>query len=56
VGISGRELGTRKWEMRCMWWICFVSVYENKRMKPFEIVLRRSRGRKRKNGGGGKSN
>jgi hypothetical protein len=24
-----------------MWWIYFVSIYENKRMKSVEIVLRR---------------
>jgi hypothetical protein len=31
----------------------FVFIYENRRMKPVEIVL--SRGEKRKNNGGGKS-
>jgi hypothetical protein len=34
----------------------FVSIYENRRMKPVEIVLRREGGGKRKNNGGGKSN
>jgi hypothetical protein len=32
----------------------FVSIHENRRMKPVEIVLRRERG-KRENNGGGKS-
>jgi hypothetical protein len=26
------------------WWICFVSVYENKTMEPIEIFLRRKDG------------
>jgi hypothetical protein len=34
----------------------FVSIYENKRMKPVEIVLRTGGEEKRKNDGGGKSN
>jgi hypothetical protein len=34
----------------------FVSIYENRRMKPVEIVLRREGGGKRKNNGAGKSN
>jgi hypothetical protein len=34
----------------------FVSIYENKRMKPVEIVLRNGGGRKRENDGEGKSN
>jgi hypothetical protein len=35
----------------------FVSIYENRRMKPIEIVLRRGqRVGKRENDGGGKSN
>jgi hypothetical protein len=29
-----------------MWWICFVSIYENRRMKTVEIVLRSGRGEK----------
>jgi hypothetical protein len=33
----------------------FVPIYENRRMKPVEIVLRRGEGKKRKNDGGGKS-
>jgi hypothetical protein len=37
-------------------WICFVSVYENRRIKPVEIVLRRGEGRSRENNGRGKSN
>jgi hypothetical protein len=31
----------------------FVSIYENRRMKPVEIVLRRGRGRKTQNDGEG---
>jgi hypothetical protein len=27
-----------------MWWMYFVSIYENRRMKPVEIVLRRGEG------------
>jgi hypothetical protein len=34
----------------------FVFIYENRRMKPAEIVLRRQRGGKRVNHGEGKSN
>jgi hypothetical protein len=30
-----------------MWWMYFVPVYENKRMKPVEIVLRRGGREKR---------
>jgi hypothetical protein len=37
-------------------WIYFVFIYENRRMKPVEIVLRRGRGRRRENDIGGKSN
>jgi hypothetical protein len=33
--------------------MCFVSVYENRKIKAFEVVLRRGR---RENKGGGKSN
>jgi hypothetical protein len=36
--------------------MCFVSIHENRRTKPVEIVLRRGRRRKRKNDGGGESN
>jgi hypothetical protein len=32
----------------------FVSIYENRRMKPVEIVLRRREGGKRENDGRGK--
>jgi hypothetical protein len=35
---------------------CFVSIHENRRMKPAKIVLRRGTGGKRKNDRGGKSN
>jgi hypothetical protein len=34
----------------------FVSIYENRRMKPVEIVLRSGEGEKRENDGGGKFN
>jgi hypothetical protein len=34
----------------------FVSIYENRRMKPVEIVLRRWGGGKRENNGRGKFN
>jgi hypothetical protein len=34
----------------------FVSINENRRMKPVEIILRMERGEKRKNDGGSKSN
>jgi hypothetical protein len=36
--------------------MCFVSICENRRMKPDEIVLRRGGSRKRETDGGGKSN
>jgi hypothetical protein len=29
-----------------IWWMHFVSIYENTRMKPIEIVLRRKGGRR----------
>jgi hypothetical protein len=32
--------------------MCFVSLYENRKMKPVEIVLRRGRLGKRENDGG----
>jgi hypothetical protein len=35
--------------------VCFVSIYDNRTIKPVEIVLR-SREEKRENNGGGKSN
>jgi hypothetical protein len=38
VGVSGREEGIRKGGI---WWMCFVFIYENRRMKPVAIVLRR---------------
>jgi hypothetical protein len=40
--------------MRVYRWICFVSMYENRRMKSVEIVLRRGKGKK-ENSRGGKS-
>jgi hypothetical protein len=36
--------------------MCFVSIYENRRMKSVVIILRRWGGRKRDNDGGRKSN
>jgi hypothetical protein len=36
-----------------MWWVSFVFIYENKRMKSVEIGLRRGWG---ESNGGGKSN
>jgi hypothetical protein len=36
--------------------MCFTSRYENRRMKPVEIVLRRGRGGKRENDAEDKSN
>jgi hypothetical protein len=37
--------------------MCFVSIYENRKMKPVEIVLRSGGGgEKRENDGGNKSN
>jgi hypothetical protein len=36
--------------------MCFVSIYQSRRMKPVEIVLRRGGGRRRKNDEGGESN
>jgi hypothetical protein len=29
-----------------MWWICFLSIYENRRMKPVEFIVRRGRGKR----------
>jgi hypothetical protein len=40
VGTSGRGVGTRKGAMICIWWMYFVSIYKNRRMKSVEIVLR----------------
>jgi hypothetical protein len=37
-------MNTRKGGMRCRRWMYFVSIYENRRMKPLEIVLRRREG------------
>jgi hypothetical protein len=31
-------------------WMCFASIYENRRIKPVEIVLRSGRGRKNDGG------
>jgi hypothetical protein len=36
--------------------MCFVSIYENRRMKPVEIALKRGGEGKRENDRGGKSN
>jgi hypothetical protein len=51
---SGKGVGTRKGEWGNIWYIYFVSIYENRRMKPVEIVLRGEG--KGENDGGGKSN
>jgi hypothetical protein len=42
----------RKGEGRCIWWVYFVSIYENKRVEPVEIILRREKEEKRENNGG----
>jgi hypothetical protein len=39
-----------KGEIRCIYWMYFVSIYENRRMKPVEIVLRIGGGRKNERG------
>jgi hypothetical protein len=43
-------------EWRWIWWIYFVFIYKNRRMKSVETVLSRRRGRKTENNGKGKSN
>jgi hypothetical protein len=53
VGTSGMGMGTMKGEWECIWWIYFVSIYEDRRMQPVEIILRKG---KREIDGGGKSN
>jgi hypothetical protein len=55
-GYQWGEESHRKREGGCIWWICFVSIYENRRMKFVEIVLRREGGGNRENDGVGKSN
>jgi hypothetical protein len=42
VGASGREKA--KGEGRLIWWVYFEFVYENRTMKPVEIVLRSGEG------------
>jgi hypothetical protein len=37
-------MDTTKGEQGCIWKMYFVSIYENRRMKPPKIVLRRRRG------------
>jgi hypothetical protein len=37
-------VGTRKGGIRYIWWVYFVSIYEDRRIKPNEIVLRRGKG------------
>jgi hypothetical protein len=44
VGISGKEVGIRKGRMSVNMVDYFVFIYENRRMKPGEIVLRRGKG------------
>jgi hypothetical protein len=36
----GGEWAQGKVEWGCIWWMCFVSIYENRRMTLVEIVLR----------------
>jgi hypothetical protein len=48
--------GTRKRRMRIYMVDYFISTYENRRMKPVEIVLRMGIWEKRENDGGSKSN
>jgi hypothetical protein len=43
---GGRGVGTRKGMRMYTWWMYFVSIYENGRMKHVEIVLRRQKGEK----------
>jgi hypothetical protein len=57
VSIPGREVGRRKGRMRVyMIHVLCIHIYENRRMKPAKIVLRRGGGEKRENDGGSKSN
>jgi hypothetical protein len=44
---NGSRVGTRKGQMRCIWWMCFVSIYENRRMKPVAVVLLRTTKKRR---------
>jgi hypothetical protein len=39
-----------------MWWMYFVTIYENRRRKSVKIILRRREGEKREKDGRGKSN
>jgi hypothetical protein len=51
VGTSGRWGVIRKRGLRVNMMDVFISIYENRRTKPVEIVLRRGRGKREKNGG-----
>jgi hypothetical protein len=51
----GRGRVKRKFEKGQIWLIYFIYWYENRTMKPLEIVLRRGEGM-RKNDGGGEPN
>jgi hypothetical protein len=46
IGRGGKKGRRRKNEGRQIRWMCFVFVYENRTMKPIEIVLRRGEGDK----------
>jgi hypothetical protein len=41
---NGVGCAQRKGGWGCIWWIYFVAIYESRRMKPVEIILRRERG------------
>jgi hypothetical protein len=36
VGTNRSRVDTGKGEWGCIWWMCFISIYENRRMKPVE--------------------
>jgi hypothetical protein len=44
VDTSGREEGKQRSEGGQTWWSTFLYVYENRTIKPVEIVLRREEG------------
>jgi hypothetical protein len=51
VGTNRRGKGIRKGKRRANMVVHFVFVYENRRMKPVEIVLRNGGGEMRENNG-----
>jgi hypothetical protein len=51
VYASRREWAQGKGEGGYIWWIYFISLYENRRMKPITTVLKRGGGGKRENNG-----